>query len=370
MILVVIVFLFVLKQLSGLLLPLILAGMFTILVMPIVNFLENHKVPHSVTTIFISAISLGLIFSIIMLLSGTVQQIITDREILAEQLNQKTNLMIEWAGRRFPVINVDSFREQSGNFLSSLNIPGVIGSFISSLGTLSSSFVLFMIYYIILLSRANCYHSYVDYVTGEDRSGRKRHVWKLTQESISAYMGIKTLISLVTGILTGFICVFFGLRFSLLWGLLAFMLNFIPSIGSIFAAAIPALMGVIQFTSVGSIVGLSVSLVVCQFIIGSVIDPMIMGNRLRLNAVTVIFGLLFWGYIWGIPGMLLSVPLTVLLRLLLEQSESLSIIARVMGNSSQVAKSSLFNRIITSARQTEGAQEQSAGQYTGQGGAD
>lgn len=76
-------------------------------------------------------------------------------------------------------------------------------------------------------------------------------------------------------------------------------------------------MAVIQFNSVAPILALGILLGATQFAIGSIIDPMIMGNRLRLNSVTVILGLLFWGYIWGIPGMLLSVPLMVMIRLLL-----------------------------------------------------
>jgi predicted PurR-regulated permease PerM len=78
---------------------------------------------------------------------------------------------------------------------------------------------------------------------------------------------------------------------------------------------------------------------------------MIMGNRLRLNTITVIFGLLFWGFIWGIPGMLLSVPLMVMIRLMLERSEDLSIFARLMGNAEKPRKVKsrkppLFSRII------------------------
>jgi predicted PurR-regulated permease PerM len=72
-----------------------------------------------------------------------------------------------------------------------------------------------------------------------------------------------------------------------------------------------------------------------QFLIGNLLDPMIMGDRLRLNTITVIFGLLFWGFIWGVPGMLLSVPLMVIIKLILEKSETWSMIARAMGSSVQ-----------------------------------
>jgi predicted PurR-regulated permease PerM len=207
---------------------------------------------------------------------------------------------------------------------------------------------MFMIYYLILISGATGYKAYMDYVTGPDKDSDTGEVWKLTQESITAYMGLKTLISLVTGVIAGLICWVFGLQFALFWGFLAFILNYIPSIGSMLATIIPLFMAIIQFNTFGLIIGLGICLGASQFVIGSVIDPMIMGNRLRLNTVTVIFGLVFWGYIWGIPGMLLSVPMMVMVRLLVERSDDFAIIARIMGNPPKPGKrkSTLFNKVV------------------------
>ncbi len=168
-------------------------------------------------------------------------------------------------------------------------------------------------------------------------------------------MGIKTAISLVTGISAGLICWIFGLQFALFWGFMAFVLNYIPSIGSMLATVLPIFMAIIQFDQFGIILALAIVLGTSQFMIGSVIDPMIMGSRLRLNTVAVIFGLMFWGYIWGIPGMLLSVPLMVVIRLILERSEDLSIIARVMGVAEKPGRSkpSLMTRILNRGRTSE-----------------
>lgn len=156
------------------------------------------------------------------------------------------------------------------------------------------------------------------------------------------------MVSLATGSITGVICWAFGLRFALLWGFLAFLMNYIPSIGSLIATALPVFMGIVQFDSFGLILALAAALGVSQFVIGSVIDPMLMGSRLRLNTVSVIFGLLFWGYIWGVPGMLISVPLMVMLRLLLERNEDFAILARIMGHADRGHRKRppLFSRII------------------------
>ncbi len=348
--LIVLVFM-VLKELSGLLIPLVLAALLTILNLPLVSYLEKKRVPGFLITLLVAIISLVILWLIFSMISGTVQQIIDDKEFLARQFSKRINASVQWIGAVIPGVNVEILSTQLNNVASPTNIAGLIGTVLGTLGSVGSSSVLFLVYYLILLSGSTGYKAYVEYVTGTDNTGSARQVWDLTQESISAYMSIKTVISLATGISAGLICWAFGLQYALFWGFMAFILNYIPSIGSLLATAFPVSMAIIQFDNFGLIISLAILLGIFQFVIGSVIDPMVMGNRLRLNTVTVIFGLLFWGYIWGIPGMLLSVPLMVMIRLLLERSEDLSILARVMGNAGKTGelkgkKPPLFTRIV------------------------
>ena len=346
----------VLKELSGLLLPLALAALLTVLNLPLVNFLHNRHVPRVFVTLMVAVLTLAILWGVIGMISGTVEQLIREQDFLARQFVRKLNAAILWIGDTVPGVNVEFLRDEINKIISPSNITSLIGSILGALGSVGSSSVLFLVYYIILLSGATGYHAYVEYVTGNDPSGKTRQIWDLTQQSISAYMGIKTLISLLTGLIAGIICWAFGLQFALFWAFMAFILNYIPSIGSLVATALPVFMAIIQFDSFGLIIALGILLGSSQFVIGSVIDPMVMGNRLRLNTVTVIFGLLFWGYIWGIPGMLLSVPLMVMIRLLLERSEDLAIIARIMGNPSvrRGKKPPLFTRIVGRSRPRDG----------------
>jgi AI-2 transport protein TqsA len=350
LILLIILIFAVLRELSRLMLPLVLAALLTILNLPVVMFLERKKVPKILITLLVAVTTLGLLFLVFTLISGTVEQLIQDKDFLAAQFYRKINTSIEWIAATVPGFNVDLLWGEIDKIISPKNVASLLGAVFGTLGNVGSSSVLFLVYYLILLSGATRYHGYIEYVAGADKDGETRQIWALTQESISAYMGIKTLISIITGLTAGLICWAFGLQFALFWGFMGFLLNYIPSIGSIVATALPVFMAVIQFNGVAPILALGILLGVTQFLIGSVIDPMIMGNRLRLNTVTVIFGLLFWGYIWGIPGMLLSVPLMVMIRLLLERSEDLSIIARLMGNPGKPGrvKTPLFVRLVSS----------------------
>jgi AI-2 transport protein TqsA len=135
-------------------------------------------------------------------------------------------------------------------------------------------------------------------------------------EKISAYVSIKTLSSLLTGLAVLALCKAFGVDFALFWAILGFLLNFIPSVGSIIASVPPILLAMIQLASWSTIVVFAVVFVVVQVLIGQVIEPKLMGDRLAIKPLAILLGLIFWGFLWGLPGMFLAAPLMALLRIL------------------------------------------------------
>jgi AI-2 transport protein TqsA len=134
-------------------------------------------------------------------------------------------------------------------------------------------------------------------------------------ETIGAYIAVKTLMCLLTGALFVVMCWIFGIDFALFWGLLAFLLNYIPSVGSIIATLPLILLAAIQLHSWPSVALFAVILLVVQQFIGQILEPKLMGMRLSLKPVAILLGLIFWGLLWGIPGMFLATPLMVLIRI-------------------------------------------------------
>jgi predicted PurR-regulated permease PerM len=149
-------------------------------------------------------------------------------------------------------------------------------------------------------------------------------------------MIIKTALSLIMAILIYFICSFFRVNFAFLWAFLTFILNFIPSVGSIAATILPTLMSFVQFEDTQIVVLILLTITFIHFAIGNILEPIIMGDKLKLNTLTVIFSLVFWGYLWGIPGMILSVPLMVIIKLIFEQFPSLEIVSRILGKTIKI----------------------------------
>lgn len=147
---------------------------------------------------------------------------------------------------------------------------------------------------------------------------------------IQKYLGIKTAVSLATGLLAYLACKIFGVAFPVLWGLVAFTFNYIPAIGSILAAVPPMLLTLIE-SGFWPAAGVFFCYLVINISLGNFVEPMLLGNRFGISTIVVIFSVLFWGYVWGPVGMFLAVPLTMMVKVMLDNSTDLQWISVLMG---------------------------------------
>jgi AI-2 transport protein TqsA len=150
-------------------------------------------------------------------------------------------------------------------------------------------------------------------------------------DSVQRYLLIKTLVSIGTGIIVGITLAWMGVDYAILWAVIAFLLNFIPNIGSIIAAVPPMLIALIQLGP------MSAMLVACLYLVtnvlfGNVIEPRFMGRSLGLSTLVVFVSLVFWGWIFGPVGMLLSIPLTMVVKIALENSQRNRWLAILLGH--------------------------------------
>lgn len=149
------------------------------------------------------------------------------------------------------------------------------------------------------------------------------------------YLAIKTRISVTSGVLSGLLCWLVGVDYPLLWGVLAFLLNYVPTLGSVIALTPPT---VLAFLLLGWQHGLALlaGYLTIEMVMGNVIEPRVMGKTLGLSTLVVFLSLVFWGWIWGPIGMFLSVPLTMVVKILLEHSGDLKWIAVMLGSGAEV----------------------------------
>lgn len=331
------VFLFVLimyllRELSAILVPLALAILFALMFQPLVGFLQKLKVPKWLIFPVVTIITLLIVYAIYSIMHQAVQSIIENQDFLVEKLNMRIKNIVVWINTEFGAnISTADKKINLEYLINEYGIPATLPGLANMLSSLSGSFIMFFLYYVVLLIGLTDYDLYIAHVKGDTDSSLIENMGRI-QSSILSYLMIKTLISLFTGLLVYLTCMFFDLNFAFFFGFTAFLLNFIPSIGSIIATAPPVLMAFIQFDTLQPVIFILIILTSIQMVMGNLVEPIITGDRLKLNTLTVIFGLVFWGYIWGIAGMIISIPLLVLLKLIFEHFPDTQIFARIMGS--------------------------------------
>ena len=171
-------------------------------------------------------------------------------------------------------------------------------------------------------------------------ANRSINIWRSTQSlegprvflaNLGRYLGIKTIVSIATGLTAGVLTWVIGLDFPLLWAMLAFLLNYIPTIGSIIAAVPAVLLALVQL-GVGEASATALGFVGINVLFGNLIEPRLMGYGVGISPMVVFIGLVLWGWIFGPVGMLLSVPLTMTLKLALESDERTRWAAILLGS--------------------------------------
>jgi AI-2 transport protein TqsA len=156
---------------------------------------------------------------------------------------------------------------------------------------------------------------------GKPLSKKKKGIFLEIDNKVRRYLAIKMIISASTGIVVGLILWAFGLDLALVFGVLAFLLNFIPSIGSVIATLLPLPIALIQFDSSLAIAGVFLIPGIIQIGVGNVVEPMVMGEGLDLHPVTILMSLIFWGLLWGIVGMLLATPIMAVIKIVFSRLE-------------------------------------------------
>ncbi|GAD55457.1 LOW QUALITY PROTEIN: transporter, permease [Limimaricola cinnabarinus LL-001] len=198
------------------------------------------------------------------------------------------------------------------NSVQTVEFGGYIRALASQAGNLMQGTVLVILFVGFLFAERVWFSTkLVNFVGDPVQADRVGRIIGSIIRRVNRYLAVKTLVSLMTGVMVWALAGLFGLELAVALGILTFILNYIPNIGSIVATALVALVAYVQLgdpATTGAIFAITGAI---QFINGNVLDPMMMGRALRLSSFGIIISLAFWGAVWGIPGMFLSVPITV-----------------------------------------------------------
>ncbi|MEM1137037.1 MAG: AI-2E family transporter, partial [Bacteroidota bacterium] len=326
-----ILLIYILYVLSNLLIPLFLAFFLALLLQPILAWFEKKHVPLGLSMVVISVTTVSILYLFGLLIYQTGASLVLQKDELLSQITLKLNNILNWFnGLTSLQLSSDEAINQLVEMISADWLLKSTGNFAEAVGNFSSVFFMTLLYLLILLGSILKYEQYIRYLSEGTPDTNLLSGFEKVKRSIVTYIKVKFFISLLTGFSYGIISWAFGLKFALFWGFLAFILNFIPTFGSIIATIPPLLLGLIQIDSTGTLILLLVFLFAAQTTFGNILEPKLMGTSLALNTITVLLGLVFWGYLWGVTGMVLSVPLLVLVKVILEEVSGAEILVRLM----------------------------------------
>lgn len=319
------------KAATEIVVPFLMSLFIAIICSPLINFMTARKVPHWLAITILFLLILLTFFFLFGLINGSIREFSQSmpqyRQLLSQRLNDLMLVAQKW---KIP-LSIDS-----ETLLDKFD-PSAIMNFVSRLllnfsNVVSNAFILILVVLFMLLE-APMAKSKVAFVLnrgGDDQREEEFHIDRML-DSVIRYLGVKSVVSLLTGFCVWILLEIAGVQYAVLWATLSFLFNYIPNIGSIIAA-IPIIVQTLLLNGFSTGFGVAAGMIAINMVIGNMIEPKMMGRTLGLSTLVVFLSLLFWGWLLGTVGMLLSVPLTMALKIALEASPKTIHYAALLGD--------------------------------------
>ena len=293
----------------------------------------GSHIPGWLATIFAVLVLLLANYGVYVMLVSQADALQAAAPIYQENFAQLTDRVAQWLGiQQMPA---------TSQLLDRLDLGSLLSWFGGSVGAVITDLILVAIYVGFLLAeQRNIPGKLSHLLPDESRAERTRALAIDISQQVQRYVWMKTAVSILTGVVSYGILLLVGVDFAAIWALMIFFLNFIPNIGSVLGVVFPALLALVQFDSVTPFIFVVLGLGGTQFFIGNVIEPAYMGKSLNLSSFMILLSLTFWGSIWGIPGMFLSVPIMVALAIICSHFTSLQWLAVILSADGRLMKAS------------------------------
>ena len=315
-----------LQTAKAILIPFIFAAFLALITIRPMLWLQKRRVPTVLAALAIVSAMMLILFVVGTILGRTIAEFTAQLPVYQERLDAIVKQVLQFA---IDHLNADEEIRDLNDVINPGFAMNLVANIFSALrGLLTNVFLIFFTMIFILLE-ASTFATKVEAAFGPGASSLEGP--RLFLVNLGRYLGIKTLVSLATGFLAWLVTLIIGLDFPLLWGMLAFLLNYVPTIGSIIAAVPAVLLALVQYGPAEA-TATAVGFVVINIAFGNFIEPRLMGYGVGISPLIVFVGLIFWGWVFGPVGMLLSVPLTMTLKLALESDDSTRWIAILIGS--------------------------------------
>jgi len=322
----VVIVIYGLQMAKELLVPFLIATFLALITVRPMLWMQQRRVPAFVAALIIVTLMMLLIFAV-----GTiVGRSIADFTAALPGYQERLDVIIDgFLKNVVRFLNLDESVKSIGDMIDPGWAMGFAATILNGLKNVLTDTFLIIFTMIFMLLEASSFGTKVEAAFGKSAASLERP--RAFLANLGRYLGIKTLVSFGTGFCAWLLTWSIGLDFPLLWAMLAFLLNYIPNIGSIIAA-VPAMMMAMLQLGPGAVMATALSFLGVNLLFGNIIEPRLMGHGVGLSPLIVFIGLVFWGWVFGPVGMLLSVPLTMTTKMALEADERTRWLAILIGS--------------------------------------
>ncbi len=319
---------YVLKLLGFIFIPLVFSMFIALLFLPLMRWFTKKKIPKAISLIIVI-----LIFGTFFKLTGEVVKL-SSREIISSEADLFTKAEGKINALILPIENffgVSREEEKSLtlHYLQKADLGKEFGNTFTILKSTVSMLLMTAFFTILWLAESVNFQKLMNDTFLKHRYSSIR-VFRQIEKDIITFIKVKFIISFFTGLGFTLTCYAFGVSFPIFWGLLAFAINFVQMIGSVISVILLSLFALIELDTTGTLALFVLIITGVQALMGGVLEPIFMGKSFSINVITIVVMLMFWGFIWGIPGLILSIPITVFLKIILEQNPKTKVIANLM----------------------------------------
>lgn len=327
--LLIIVLIFLMKELESIILPFFIAIIITFLFEPFYNWMRKKKIP-TVVSIIVVLITILIISNIASVVVYTgINSFTASMPEYQQRFDNLYNSAIEFL--EIEPEDEEKIKEslQLKNLLADGSFTSIISNIFTSVLNLFSNFILILLYVAFMLSEISSMKLRMKKAFSAENSKKFTKSLSDIFSEVRRYLVGKTVLAIIQAVVLGVIMWLFGVEFFLIWAFLFFITDYIPNIGSFIATFFTAISVFLQYDNLVTPIVLLSILVIIQNLKGNVVEPKVLGDKLDLSPILILLSLLFWGYIWGIPGMVLSVPIMSMLKIVFmnfEQTKSIGIL--------------------------------------------
>ncbi len=327
---------YLLKILSFIFIPLVSSMFISLLFLPLMRWFKKKKVPKPISIFLIISLIIAAMQIVGRLIRISINEILMANGEFIEKAEIKItggikNIEVFFGIEDFALEKILTESLQSNNTYEKL---GTSLDFVSNTISMTLMTVFFVI---LLLSDSFNFEKLLNNTIFKIKFSSVK-IFMNIEKDILKFVKVKFVISLLTGIGFTMACLFFDVSFPIFWGLFAFAINFVQMIGSVISVLLLSLFSFVELDPTGTLLFFIFTITAVQVLMGGILEPIFMGKTFSVNVITILVMLMFWGYIWGIPGLIMSIPITVFLKIIFEQFPNTKLIASLMDGSGREIK--------------------------------